>query len=103
MRRPRSDPFDRAVRREQSLRERADAMSSGAGMMRLALWWYFSLGVAWSFVLAGHWLVLPEPRWLAVLHTVVLALIVSYALCMAMFLRSIQRRQPEWFETRAIQ
>lgn len=96
--RQRPDPFDRAVRREETLRKRASALDTMPGFMRLAMWWYFGLGLAWAAVVAAHWLALPDPRWLAVLHTMVFTLAVVYALFSAAFIRSVQRRRPDWFD-----
>lgn len=92
-----ADPFDRAVAREAHIRRRAAALDSPRSFMRLALRLLVVLGVGWAALLAGHWFVFPEPRWLAVLHTVVFALTCGFYLVTLGFLRSMESRRPDLF------
>ena len=93
-----TDPFERAVRREETMRTRAAAVMSRAGMMRLVMIYYGALGAGWALVLAGHWILFREPRWLVVLHTVVFALVVVLALGAMAFTRTVLWRRGEWFD-----
>ena len=97
-----SDPFERAVAREERLRKRASLFETRKGVMRLAMLWATALGAGWALLLTAHWLVLPEPRWVAVLHTVVFALTVGYFvlgfLVGSTFVRALERRRPDLFE-----
>lgn len=96
------DPFERAVAREERLRRRAGLFETRKGVMRIAMLAAAILGAGWALLLAGHWLVFPEPRWVAVVHTVVFALVsgyfvLGYALSSA-FVRALERRRPDLFE-----
>lgn len=96
---PRSaDPFERAVAREERLRERASVFDSPRRMMRLVFAWYGVLGAGWALLLAGHWALFADPRWLAVLHTVVFALVAGCALATAAFMTFLRRRAPHLFD-----
>ena len=97
-----ADPFDRAVAREERLRKRAGLFETRKGVMRLAATMGAALGAGWALVLAGHWLVFPEPRWLAVLHTVVFALMCGYFVfgfvLSSTFMRFVERSRPDLFD-----
>ncbi len=93
-----TDPFERAVRREETMRSRAAAVVTRDGMMRLVIMYYLALAAGWALVVAGHWMLLREPRWLVVLHTVVFSVVVVLALCAAGFARTVMWRRGDWFD-----
>lgn len=92
-----TDPFERAVAREQKLRHRAAALESPSALLGLAVWWYAALGLGWAGLLSAHWLFLREPRWLVILHTIAFALIVGYWCVTMMFIARMKKRRPDWF------
>ena len=92
-----ADPFERAVEREENLRQRAARFDSPAGVISLAVRWFLALGAGWAAILAGHWTLLGEPRWLVVLHTVVFALAVGYLLITYAAFVIMRKRRPDWF------
>lgn len=92
------DPFERAVAKEERLRRKASVFESRQGMMRLIAMWFGAMGVAWAVVLVGHWMLFPEPRWLAVLHTVVFTLTAGCALFSFAFMTSMTKRRPDVFD-----
>lgn len=89
------DPFERAVAREQQLRERTEALRSRDGMMKLVIRLFAGLGVGWVLLVAAHWLVFPEPRWLAVLHTIVAVVVIAKSSAAWLFYRTMRKRDPE--------
>ena len=93
-----TDPFDRAVERESRLRRRAAAFESRGGLMRFFVWLGLALGGGWAALLAGHWAFLGDPRWLAVLHTVVFAVVTGYYLVATVAIVYMKRRRPDMFE-----
>ena len=93
-----SDPFERAVSRAEKMRQRATALQTRSGIMRLAMYLVGALGIGWAIVLALHWIVFPEPRWLAVLHSIVFALVAGYYLVALVFIVSVKRERPDLFE-----
>lgn len=92
-----ADPFDRAVKREQRIRERAAVLDSPSGFLSLAFRWFALMGVGWAAILAMHWALFGDPRWLAVLHTVVFAVMVGYWCIAAAFIAQMKKRRPDWF------
>jgi len=65
--------------------------------MKTAWRWLALLGVGWAAVLGAQWAVFPDPRWLAVGHSVVFALVTGYWLVGAAFLAQMKRRRPDVF------
>lgn len=92
------DPFERAVAREEQLRKRGAAFDSPSGFVSLALKWFAALGVAWALLLATHWWLFPDPRWLAVTHTVAFALLAGYWTITVSFITFVRRRRPDLFD-----
>jgi len=92
-----TDPFERAVARERTLRDRAEAFESRSAMLGLAMRWYAVLGAGWAVVLSAHWLLFDQPRWLVVLHSVVFTLVVGYSCVAMVFIMQMKRRRPDWF------
>lgn len=92
-----TDPFERAVEREERLRDRAAALESPGAILGLALWWFAALGLGWAAVLTAHWVLFDEPRWLVILHTVVFALMVGYWCITMLFVTQMKKRRPDWF------
>lgn len=92
------DPFDRAVAKEARLRRRADELTTRRGVSRLILRWYGALLLGWALLIAGHWVVFPEPRWLAVAHTVGFALYSGLAVLAFAFFRTMIARRPEMLD-----
>lgn len=73
-----NDPFERAVKREGSLRRRAALIETRSGAMRLALGLFGTLLLGWASAIAVHWKFFAEPRWLVVLHTMAFVLVGGY-------------------------
>ena len=92
-----TDPFERAVQREEKLRARAAVFDSPSALFGFAVWWFAALGVGWAVILGAHWLFLEEPRWLVALHTIVFALAVGYGCVTALFFNVVRKRRPDWF------
>lgn len=92
-----ADPFERAVAREEKLRQRAAKFDSRAGLMRLVVAWFAAMIVGWLVVLAAHWIFLSDPRWLAVLHSIVFILVAGYWASAALFVTVFRRRRPDLF------
>jgi hypothetical protein len=63
----------------------------------LAVRWYVATGVAWAAVLAAHWWLAPDPRWLAVAHTVAFAVVVLARSIGLVVLSWLARRRPDLF------
>lgn len=93
-----TDPFERAVSRAEKMRQRAASLETRSGIMRLAMYWLGALGIGWAILLALHWIVFPEPGWLAVLHSLVFALVAGYFLVALAFIGSMKRGRPDLFE-----
>lgn len=91
------DAFDRAVAREQRSRRREEHLDRSWRQMRFVAMWCFAALAGWAVVVAGHWVVLPEPRWLAAVHTLVLAVAALKASFAFLFTRNMYRRRERWF------
>jgi len=92
------DAFDRAVQREQVLRDRAELFDSPVRFIRLVQRFEAALLLVWGLVLALHWVFWSNPRWLVTLHTIVFALAAVYALASTAFLAFVRRRRPDFFD-----
>jgi hypothetical protein len=90
-----TDPFDRAVTREQAIRKRAAIFTSPTKSMKLVIGWCAVLIAVWGLILAGHWILLYDPRWLVVLHTVVFAVTAVCMFLSGAFAMWMSRRQAE--------
>ncbi len=90
-----TDPFDRAVSREQSLRKRGEVFTSETANVKMIIRWFAMLMAAWGLVLVGHWLLLSDPHWLVVAHTVVFAVYVVLCSCAAVFTFRMTRRREQ--------
>ena len=88
-----ADPFDRAVEREQKLRERGAIFYSPRRQMTLIIRVFAVLAVGWAMLLTVHWVVLSDPRWLVVLHTMVFALTVGMWIAASTFVTWMERRR----------
>ena len=93
-----TDPFDRAVQAEERMRAKAAVLDSPTGMLGLVFRWFAMLGAAWAAIVVTHWVVFPEPRWLAVLHTVVFVVMAGYWTITAAFITQLRKRRPDFFE-----
>jgi hypothetical protein len=91
----RKDPLDRLAERESLLRDRRDELTTGSGVMRLALRFYAALAIGWAVVLAAHWIFFASPRWLVLTHTVAYVLVMGYWTAAALMLHVMRRRMPE--------
>ena len=90
-----TDPFDRAVERERSLRQRAEDMESPSANIRMVVRWFALMALGWGLILACHWLLLSDPRWLAVLHTIVFAVAVGMCSFAALFATRMTKRREQ--------
>ena len=94
-----SDPFERALAREEAYRQRRsrrDMFGFPSTVFRTFKWLAFGFAAAWGGLLALHWFLLGDPRWLAVLHTMVYGVMLIYFATMAAAF-TVMRRKPEAF------
>ena len=94
-----TDPFQRAIAREEAYRARRSRASIvGFPVHLFRVFRLVALGavLAWAGLLAVHWRFLGEPRWLAVMHTMVFGIGCIYLAAVSV-LFTVMRKRPETF------
>ena len=94
---PGNDAFERAVEREQVLRDRAALFDSPVRLIRLVQRFEAAMLLGWGLILAAHWVFWSNPRWLVIAHTIVYALAVGYTIASTAFLAFVRCRRPDFF------